>query len=147
MSKVKALYHIVFCTKRRQMTISETHSEDVYRFIWNIIKESRSKLLRIGGIQNHIHLLIDLNPSIALSSLMRDIKANSSAWMKGNSCFPYFDGWAKEFYACTVSPEHKDAVIDYINGQKYHHHGIPFDNEIKNMYRYADMDYYETDLQ
>ncbi len=74
MSKVKALYHIVFCTKRRQMTISETHSEDVYRFIWNIIKESRSKLLRIGGIQNHIHLLIDLNPSIALSSLMRDIK-------------------------------------------------------------------------
>lgn len=73
MSKVKALYHIVFCTKRREMTIPLEHIDELYRFIWYEIKDQNCRLIRIGGIQNHLHLLIDLHPSMALSNLMRII--------------------------------------------------------------------------
>lgn len=59
MSKIAAYYHIVFCTKSREMTIPLEYAEDVYRFIWRIITDSKRKLIRIGGIQNHIHILRD----------------------------------------------------------------------------------------
>ena len=70
MSKVVAYYHIVFCTKRREMTIPLQYKEDVYRFIWKIVSENKSKLIRIGGIQNHIHIFLDLHPTVALANIV-----------------------------------------------------------------------------
>lgn len=78
MSKVNALYHIVFCTKSRKMTIPAAYAEDLYRFIWNMLRTKDCHRYRISGIENHIHMLINLNPKIALSSLIRDIKANQA---------------------------------------------------------------------
>lgn len=147
MSKVKALFHIVFCTKNRQMTITSVHKEDVYRFIWKVINNLNCKLLRIGGIENHVHMLVNMNPSVALSTLLREIKANSSAWMKGSGKFPQFIGWADGYYGCSISPEHQNSVIDYIKGQEIHHHGISFDDEIKDMCINADIGLHKDDMQ
>ncbi len=147
MRKFKALFHIVFYTKNRQMTLTSDHKEDTYRFIWRIITNLNCKLLRIGGIRNHVHMLVNLNPSVALSTLLREVKANSSAWMKGNDKFPDFVGWADGYYACSLSPEHQDSVIEYIKNQENHHRGISFDDEIKNLCVNADIDFYNDDLQ
>ncbi len=78
MSKVSALYHIVFCTKYREMTLTDSYLEDVYRFIWSEVKKQKCTLLRIGGIANHVHMLVELNPTTALASFMRAIKSDSS---------------------------------------------------------------------
>ena len=74
MSKVTAYYHIVFCTKRREMTIPLAYKEDLYRFIWKEIKDLKCDLIRIGGIQNHVHILLNLHPTVALATLMQNIK-------------------------------------------------------------------------
>lgn len=146
MSKVNALYHIVFCTKSRKMTISAAYAEDLYRFIWNMLRTKDCHLYRISGIENHIHMLINLNPKIALSSLIRDIKAKSSGWLRSDPRFVGFDSWATEYFAATIAYKDRDGVIEYIKNQREHHHGRGFDDELKALLRSEDMSVYEGDM-
>lgn len=147
MSKVAAYYHIVFCTKAREMTIPKDRREDMYRFMWKEIKDLNCRLLRIGGIANHVHILIDLHPSVALADLMKNVKGRSSTWMGRTQGFLSFKGWASEYFASTVSPENRFAVADYIRGQEKHHYGVVFEDEIKDMYMMADLQYHDKDMQ
>lgn len=133
MSKVVSLHHIVINTKGRLITIAPEHSEDMYRFITSIIKRNKCVLYRIGGIENHIHLLIDLSPTVTLSHLVWDIKRSSSDWAKQSGLFPEFTGWGKEYGAFSISPAHKDALIAYILRQKEHHHRVAFDEEYRRI--------------
>lgn len=146
MSKVKALYHIVFCTKCRQMSISSDFSEDLYRFIYHDIQDMGCRLIRIGGIQNHIHMLIDIHPTMSLASLMQKIKGNSSGWMQKCGKFPKFTGWAKEYYACTISPNPQNIVVEYIKNQKSHHKTNEFSFELSSLYQYADIQFDDRDM-
>ncbi|MCM1336627.1 MAG: IS200/IS605 family transposase [Candidatus Amulumruptor caecigallinarius] len=147
MSKVKALYHIVFCTKARKKTLSMDYLEDLHCFITKIIKDKGARLLRIGGVENHIHILIDLHPSLALSDLVRDMKSLSSLWLKADPRFPYFEGWGTEYYACAVSPAHQDAVVNYIMTQREHHCGIPFDDELIRLHSTAGIAYDDRNMR
>ena len=147
MSKVTAYYHIVFCTKAREMTIPLELRDDVYRFIWKEITKHNCRLIRIGGIQNHIHLLVDLHPTVALSKLLQDIKSRSSCWMKSDSRFQFFRGWGTDYYGCTISPEHKDAVIEYIKSQDTHHNVKLLDAELMSMCHYAEVNYDNRDFR
>ena len=146
MSKVKALYHIVFCTKMRDISIPPQHEEDLYRFIWSLIKANGCRLIRIGGIANHVHILLELHPAISLSALMKTIKGTTSAWMLRDERFPLFKGWAKDYYASTISARECSRVVEYIKGQKDHHRAHTVDNEFANMYRLSDMTYDERDM-
>lgn len=133
MSKVISLFHIIINTKNRQLTINRDHCEDVYRMITSIIKRNQSVLYRIGGIENHMHMLVDLNPTVTLSHLMWDIKRSSSDWMKRSGMFPLFNGWGKEYGAFSVSQSHRDAVIVYIMRQVEHHHRVSFEQEYQQI--------------
>lgn len=133
MSKVISLHHIVINTKNRQMTISAEHAEDMFRFITSIVKRNGSYLCRIGGIENHIHLLVNLAPTVTLSHLMWDIKRSSSDWAKKSGLFPDFIGWGKEYGAFSVSESHRNAVIEYIKNQREHHQRVGFDDEYRRL--------------
>lgn len=147
MSKVSALYHIVFCTKSRKMTITDSYRRDLYSVIYSIIKKNNCHLIRMGGIANHIHMLVDLSPQIALSQLMRAIKSESSGFLKRDSRFPYFEGWSAGYFAMTVSPKAKEAVIGYINDQQNHHYIMPFDKELEQFFIEIGMEYDENELK
>ena len=99
-------------------------------------------LLEAGGIPDHVHLLVKLTPSHRLADLLRDVKANSSGWMKER--VPGF-AWQDGYAAFSVSESQFDAVAAYIRGQKEHHrqrdfkveleaifarHGVAFDREL-----------------
>ena len=127
-----------------QSTEPDTHSiqhqkpqddyrEDVYRFIWHLCKEMNCYLVRINGIPNHIHILVNINPSISLSEFVRIIKQQSSNWMKACGKFPDFEGWGKEYGAFSVSESAKFVVIEYIKGQQEHHRRCTFENEYKEL--------------
>ena len=133
MSKVVSLHHIVINTKNRQKTITPEHCEDMYRFITSIIKRNNCVHYRIGGIENHIHMLVDISPTVTLSNLMWDIKRSSSDWAKQSGMFHEFVGWGKEYAAFSISVSHKDAVIAYIMGQREHHQQVGFEDELKRI--------------
>jgi REP element-mobilizing transposase RayT len=86
-------YHLVFNTKNRQRTIPDESSQELYKYIWGIIKNKGGKLYRINGSSEHLHLLCDLHPSMALADFVRDIKMSTSEWLKQNKNFPDFAGW------------------------------------------------------
>ncbi|MCM1093720.1 MAG: IS200/IS605 family transposase [Lachnospiraceae bacterium] len=147
MSKVSAYYHIVFCTKERRMVLPLEYLDDIYRFINNELSTAKCPLLRIGGIQNHVHLLIDLHPSVALSTLMQNIKSHTGGWLRKDARFPLFDGWAREYYAASISATHKEPVIEYIKNQRQHHLGTSFDDELTKMYQKSNLSYDDRDLR
>lgn len=86
------LYHIVFRTKDSLKTLNLENSEELYKYIWGIIKSRDGVLYRINGMEDHIHILSDLHPSIALADYVRDIKTASSIWLKASGKFQKFEG-------------------------------------------------------
>ena len=134
MSTVKAIYHIVISTRFRKMTINEENKRELYKYIYGIINEHNCRLIRMNGIANHIHILLQLHPTVALSDLMREIKRSSSIWLK-NQCekFPFFEGWGKEYAAFTCSYKDQGNIINYIKSQEIHHQIVTFEDEIEKM--------------
>jgi putative transposase len=134
MSSYKQIfYQIVFGTKNREATIAESHCEDLYKYIWGIIKEKHCKLYRVNGIEDHIHIFSDLHPSISLADYVKDIKVASSIWMKEAGYFPDFAGWQVGYGAFTYSIRDKDMIIEYVKNQKEHHKKESFYDEYKRL--------------
>src|SRR5690554_306315 len=129
------LYHIVFRTKYNIQAINQAHSEELYRYIWGVIKNKNSKLFRINGVEDHIHILSDLHPSIALADFIKDIKVSSSKWLKSNENFPRFKGWAKSYCALTYSYKEKLYLSNYIKNQQEHHKRESFRDEINRLFK------------
>ena len=129
MSYVKLLYHIVIRTKASQPVLSLEHSDDLYRYIWGIIKNKNSVLYRINGTEDHIHILLSLHPTHALSDFMRDIKAESSKMLKRTVGFERFSAWGEGYAALTYSLKDKDMIINYIKKQREHHKKQTFRDE------------------
>jgi len=98
-----------------------------------IIDNKKSKLYRIGGIENHIHLLVDIHPTIALSDFMKELKEYSSKWLAKNQSFPDFDGWAVSFAGFTYNLNDKQTIINYIMNQKEHHKTKSFEEEYRQL--------------
>lgn len=125
------------------MTINPENEEALYRFIWKEIEKRRCKLLRIGGIPNHIHVFVDIHPKIAQSDLAGELKRTSSIWMKQSGLFPEFEGWGKEYFGFSKSLGDKHKVIEYIKNQKGHHGMVSFEDEIKSLVREEGMEWDE----
>jgi putative transposase len=127
------LYHFVFRTKEGLPTIRQDRAEMLYSYITGIIKHKNSHLYRINGIENHLHILTDLHPSIAVADFMRDIKVSSSLWIKNGDFFPLFDGWAEGYGSFTCSYMDLGRLIDYIKSQQEHHKKKTFNEEYRNL--------------
>ena len=82
-------------------------------------------------MEDHLHILCDLHPSIALADYMRDIKTSSSIWLKQSGKFPEFKGWADGYAALTYGWRDKDRIANYIKNQQEHHKKETFENELR----------------
>ena len=129
------LYHIVFRTKYNRKAITLDHSEKLYRYIWGIIKNKNSRLFQINGMEDHIHILSDLHPSVSLADFVRDIKVASSKWMKSEGNFPEFVGWAKSYCALTYAYKEKSILMNYIKNQREHHKKESFKAEVDHLFQ------------
>jgi REP element-mobilizing transposase RayT len=127
------LYHLVFRTKESAPVLPLESSEELYRYIWGFVRKKDGMLYRINGMEEHIHMLVDLHPSVALADFLRDIKTSSSIWLKANVNFPQFDGWADGYAALTYSWRDKEMVINYIKNQREHHKKVSFMDEYRAM--------------
>jgi REP element-mobilizing transposase RayT len=127
------LYHIVFRTKDSLPTISQDNSTDLYAYITGIIKHKSSHLYRINGVENHLHILTDMNPSIAPIDFIKDIKVATSIWMKKSNLFTDFNGWSVGYGSFTCSYKDIASIINYIKNQQEHHKKISFEDEYREL--------------
>ena len=80
-------------------------------------------------MEEHVHILINLHSTVALADLVKAVKQSSSKWISEKNIFPYYEGWASEYYACSVSPAHVEAIKTYIDNQQEHHSHHNFNEE------------------
>lgn len=132
MSRTRCYFHIVFGTKYRARTIPLDKKETLYKYITGIVKNLKSDLIRINGVENHVHLLIDLNPTVALADMVKNIKQSSSKMLNQTFIFPLWEGWASEYYACSVSPAHVPMIKEYIDKQEEHHLATDYVTEVRS---------------
>lgn len=147
MSKVLALYHIVFATSGRCPALHDVNRLDLHRVICSIVEEKKCRMFCINSVTDHLHMLIHLSPNISLSNLMAAVKANSSTWMKQDARTTMFRGWCSGYYACTVSPSMMQKTISYIESQTEHHRIAFFDTEIKTMCQHLGLTFHPDDLR
>jgi len=112
-------------------TIKQDHANEIYAYISGIIRHKDSHLYRINGVENHLHILTDMHPSIAPADFIRDIKVSSSLWIKNSGFFSAFKGWSVGYGSFTCSYKDMDRLINYIKNQQEHHRKITFEEELR----------------
>ncbi len=116
--------HCVFSTKGRTQLIRDP--EPLWAYMRGIARNRGFEILAIGGTNNHVHVLLSVPAGMDMMNVVRDLKANSSRFMK--STVPLF-AWQDGYAAISVSPSHVEAVRKYIAGQEEHHRKRTFDDE------------------
>jgi putative transposase len=140
------LYHIVFSTRERRPLITKEKQPRLYEYVGGIVRGLGGISLAIGGIEDHLHLLAKLRPDKALSSVLRDLKANSSGWM--HDVFPEVRdfSWQNGYGAFTVSASQTPYVEKYILNQESHHRKRSFQSEFVEMLKVNDIEFDERFL-
>jgi putative transposase len=126
-------YHLIFSTKERVPALSADRREDLFRYTWGILKNKDCHLYRINGVEDHLHILTSLHPTVCLADLVKDIKISTSKWIKDGAVFPAFTYWQDGYGAFTVSHNDKDPVIEYIKSQPEHHRKVSFRDELREL--------------
>ena len=141
MSHFACYYHIIWRTCCSEFTITEANEKELYAYILGLCKAKGCVIYRIGGIENHIHMLISIRPDIAVSTLMRVLKTGTSKWLKANNNkFPLFKGWATGFAVFTYCQRERDMIYQYIKNQKQHHKGQTLSDEYVQILRTWNID-------
>lgn len=131
MSYIQSIYHIVFRTYRSEPTIFEEHERELYAVIMKQTENLRAKLIRIGGMPDHIHLLVSLPSDLSVAKYVQDVKTFTSKWLRENHAFPNWNGWGKEYAAVSYCVRDKEMIVNYIMNQKEHHKKVNFEEEYR----------------
>ena len=126
----QTLYQIVFSTKLREPTLLKDRRQLLFKDIWGILNKKKCHLYRINGVEDHVHVVTSLHPTVALASVVKDIKLGSSAFIKEHLIFPDFNGWQDGYGAFTYSINEKDKFIEYVKNQEEHHKKLTFRQEL-----------------
>src|SRR5687768_8307646 len=135
-------FHLIWSTKNRENTIQENFQPRLYKYMGGIVRANKGVLLEIGGIENHVHMLISIGSLDQYSEVIRRIKGGSSTWVNQEKLLKRKFLWQEGYGSFGVSYSQIDEVRKYIQNQKEHHatktfeqeyikflnvHGIPYD--------------------
>ena len=138
-------YHIVFSTKDRVSSIMPEWRPRLHQYLGGLVKGLGGVTQSVGGIGDHMHLLIGLKATHCLADFMRELKKQASVWVHaeiGEKGFAWQEGYA----AFTVSPNSRDGVRGYIENQEAHHRQKSFREELIELLQRAGVEYEEQYL-
>jgi putative transposase len=138
----RLLNHFVFSTKNRDPIIAPNFEPRLHAYIVGISKNLGSWVIAINGTTDHIHMLVDLNKTIAVSKYMEEVKGESSRWMNKeykNQSFHWQEGYA----AFSIGESGVDRLTGYISRQKLHHQRKSFKEELLDLLKKYKIEYDE----
>ncbi|HQQ97137.1 MAG TPA: IS200/IS605 family transposase [Cyclobacteriaceae bacterium] len=142
-SYTQILYQIVFSTKYRARVLVNPNRQELFNYIAGILKEKNCHAYQINGVEDHLHILIRLHPSVTLSGLVKDIKLATNKFIKEKRLFPLFNGWQVGYGAFTYSVERRKTLIEYIKRQEEHHRVQTFPEEYRKLLDDQEVEYDE----
>ncbi|HTB95697.1 MAG TPA: IS200/IS605 family transposase [Terracidiphilus sp.] len=123
-----ALFHCAFSTKERRRWIAPEIQAQLWAYIGGIARQHGWKALGVGGVEDHMHILLSLPTSVPVSDAMRVIKSNSSGWMREECGRKSFE-WQEGFGAFSIGQSQVESTLTYIARQKEHHKKRDFQAE------------------
>ena len=131
----------VFAVNGRLSLITSDFKDELHKYITGIITKQNQKLIRINGMADHLHILIGLKPTMALSNLVRDIKSDSSEWINKNRLVRGKFAWQEGYGAFSYGHSQLDMIVRYIMDQEKHHERRSFRDEYLTLLRKFEIDF------
>jgi REP element-mobilizing transposase RayT len=122
-------YHVVFSTKNRSPFLDAELRDRLFPYLGGIVRELDGTALAIGGMPDHVHVLLSLPPTLALADVLRVVKTNASRWVHESWPERRAFAWQTGYGAFAVSRSNEAAVVHYIANQEEHHRRISFQEE------------------
>ncbi len=124
-------YHVAFSTKNRERWITPDIEQRIWAYLGGIARENGIAPLNVGGIEDHVHLVLGMPPTLAPSKMVQLLKGGSSKWI--HDTFPALRGfgWQDGYGAFTVSKSNVPEVIKYVQDQREHHRTKTFKEEFR----------------
>jgi putative transposase len=140
----KIYVHLVFSTKHRYPFLRDADlRERMHAYIGGILRGLDSHGLRVGGMSDHIHVLMQLPKNRALADVVGELKRNSSKWVKVATSDMSKFAWQNGYAAFSVGESGVEGVRDYILRQEEHHHRISYQDEVRALLLEFRMEYDE----
>ncbi len=146
MSYTCSYFHCVFSAKDRRPLIKPELRDRLWPFLGGIARQNKMKAFEIGGVEDHVHLLLSLPSTLLISKAMRLIKGGSSKWV--HETFPEQRrfAWQEEYGAFSVSVSQLDKTVADIRGQPEHHRKMTFQEEFLTLLKKHRVEYDERYL-
>ena len=133
-SLVQIYVHLVFSTKDRQPFLRDvSFRERVHAYLVGICKNHDSPSLRVGGVEDHVHLLCRLSKKLDVAALIRELKRDSTKWIKVENPKLADFHWQNGYGAFSISPSHVPALRQYIANQAEHHAQESYQDEFRRL--------------
>ena len=139
----KVYVHITFSTKNRVNRIDDKIETPLFEYIGGVCKQMECNPIKVGGHENHIHILCLLSRKVAQMTLLENIKKSSSKWIKtkGDEYSDFY--WQDGYGIFSVNPTEIEVVKKYISNQKEHHKKRTFQDEFRAFLKKYNVDYDE----
>ncbi|HEU5070483.1 MAG TPA: IS200/IS605 family transposase [Verrucomicrobiae bacterium] len=146
MSYVSSYHHCVFSTKGRRPLITAALQERLWPFLGGIARQNKMKAIEIGGVADHVHILLSIPATMAIAKALQLIKGGSSKWV--HETFPEHRefAWQEKYGAFSVSESRVESVVEYIRGQEEHHRKTTFQEEFVALLKRHRIEYDERYL-
>src|SRR5262249_52291803 len=126
--------HLVFSTKDRAPLLQDRGlRERLHAYFVGTCRNLESPSIIAGGVADHVHVLCRLGKTISVAELVRELKRESSKWLKEQAAELASFYWQNGYGAFSVSPVHVPALTAYIENQKEHHKSETFQDEFRRL--------------
>lgn len=142
-SLASILIHIIFSTKNRQRLIHPEIAQELHSYMAGISRAHESQIHEIGGIEDHVHLLVSLPRTLTLSKLIENIKKGSSKWIKTKGNVYSDFAWQNGYGAFSIGRSAYENLRKYIQNQRDHHKKVSFEDEFRGFLKKYHIDYDE----
>ena len=135
--------HFVFAVQNRISLIKFPWQEDLYKYMSGIVSKAGHKAYIINGMEDHVHVLVSMDPKQAPSDLMHDVKRSSSLWINEHHFTPGKFSWQEGFGAFSYGKSQVHDIASYIEEQKRHHQKRTFIEEYIQFLKLFEIEYDE----
>ncbi len=125
------IVHVIFSTKDRMPCLGPVIRPELYAYLAEVSRNLDCYCYRVGGVADHVHLAIGLSRTMAIATLVKELKTSSSAWLKTKGSELRTFSWQRGYGAFSVAPRDVENVVAYINAQEEHHRTRTFQEEYR----------------
>jgi REP element-mobilizing transposase RayT len=120
-NKRRVLHHYVWATHQRLPLLTPEIEREVFRYLQQVCQDDGCEVLAIGGMPDHVHLLVVMSTTVTIAELMQHVKGGSSRFIRQRLKSGEWFAWQKHYAVFSVSWRDKERVAAYIQNQKRHH--------------------------